>query len=149
MIFLDTNVFLRFLVHSSEPENQLRSSISKSLIHRIARNELEATTTEVVLHEVAYILGSKQQYGLPSETVLSSLKFIVELPGIRLHRDDRYCFGRAFELLEQFPEIEFSDAVVAARSEYRDSELATFDRHFDAIVSVKKWDPASIELEER
>jgi predicted nucleic acid-binding protein len=148
MIYLDTNIFLRFFVKPTDPEGQRRSKIAETLIRRVANNEVNATITEVVLHELAYTLGSRKQYGKSPEFVHSRLKFIVELPGLRLSRDDRYCYGRALELLEQLPKIEFSDAILAARTEYRDSELATFDRHFDAIDSVRKWNPDPTETTE-
>jgi predicted nucleic acid-binding protein len=138
-MFLDANIFLRFFTQSPDPKNQRRSDIAKVLIGAVSRGEVLATTSEVVLHEVAFVLGSKNQYGLKTDEILDCLKFAVRLNGLRFSREDRWCYERALEILESHPRIQFSDAVIAARCEHREHTLATFDKHFSRFDSLQLW----------
>lgn len=149
MIFLDANIFLRFFTQSPDPENQRRGEIAKALIGAISRGEIHATTSEVVLHEVEYVLGSDKQYGLTKAQILDCLKFAIGLSGLRFSREDRWCYERALEMLEAYPPLRLSDSIIAARCEYHEHILATFDTHFDRVDSVQRWNEADFASADR
>lgn len=81
MIFPDTNVFVRYLVQPATPELRAMAEAAKALFTAAERGDEEITTTEVVLHEAAYVLASKAHYGLPVVDVTAALATILRLPG--------------------------------------------------------------------
>lgn len=69
------------------------------------------------------------------------LRDFMALSGLSVPDPDRALFNRAFDLWEAHPKLEFSDAVIAARCEHGDFELASFDRHFDRLDHLRRWQP--------
>src|SRR4051812_25056105 len=98
MIFLDANFFIRFLAPAPSPEAKAMQDIATRLFEAITRGEEDATTTEVVLHEVAYILASKAHYQLPVPEIVSSLKMALQMPGLKLPRGDKKLYLRALDI---------------------------------------------------
>lgn len=144
MIFLDTNVLLRILTAPATPRDRVRRTQAISLISRANAGEIQVTFSEVVLHEVSYVLTSSRQYKLTPSQAIPLLRSVLGIGGLILPDNDLEVFHLALDLWERHPKIEFSDAVIAVRCEQDDYELASFDRHFDAITSIKRWTPAPI-----
>ena len=142
MIFLDANVFLRYLVEPDGPENQARHEIAAALFEAIELGEEEATTSEAVLAEVAFILASKRQYNLPSVEIAAYLSSIIRLPGLRLPRGHKRLYLRALEIWSELSRLGFVDALSAATVEGSELRLATFDTDFDKLPSIRRWQPA-------
>ena len=69
------------------------------------------------------------------------LRDFMALSGLWLPDPDRGFFVRALDLWEEHPKLEFSDAVIAARCEQHDLDLASFDRHFDQLDHLRRWSP--------
>ena len=61
MIFLDTYIFLRYLVQSTTPASAAMQATATALFAAVERGEETVTTSEVVLHEVCYVLAAKAQ----------------------------------------------------------------------------------------
>lgn len=141
MIFLDANVILRYLVVPSTPEIRAMAETARTLFAAVERGEEEITTTEVVLHEVAYVLAAKTHYGLPVAEVTSRLRTILGVPGFRLARGQKRLYLRALDLWDAHPTLGFADAIVAASVEARGIPLATFDAHFDRVPGLPRWSP--------
>jgi predicted nucleic acid-binding protein len=141
MIFLDTNVVLRYLTRSNDPVVQAMEQQAIALFDAVEREEELVTISEVVLHEVAYILMSRHHYGLESSLVAGYLNALIELRGMRLPRGERSLFLRALELFENYPGLEMADCLVAARSERLGIPLATFDRKLNELPIVESWFP--------
>ena len=99
MIFLDTYVFVRFLTQPSESDpNGLRfQSAAIGLFSAVEAGTEEVTTSEVVLHEVCYVLGSRRHYRLSASEIASLLIPIIALPGFKLPQGEKalYIFGRS------------------------------------------------------
>jgi predicted nucleic acid-binding protein len=150
MIFLDANIFLRFLAGESNAQNRERVEIAGRLLQSIFQGDAQATTSEVVLHEVCFILQSKHHYGrAPAEIVEAMLK-LLDMPSLVFPHGDREVYRRALNLWATRPALGFADAVIAARCERGGYELATFDGHFDCVASVRRWssdaDPQGVTL---
>jgi len=143
VIFIDANILLRHFTEAETPADLPRKAVARELCRRMEAGEVSVTTSEIVLHEVCYILTSRRHYGQSSSEVILAIRTVLQWPGFVLPANERALFVRALDLWEQHPKLEFSDAVIAARCERGDHELATFDRHFDAIESVRKWSPES------
>lgn len=141
MIFLDANIFLRYLAPPLTPADHRWQNISHALFLSVETGEVTATTSEVVLHEVCYVLGASRHYGYPASEIVPAIRRILDLAGMKLPGGERTVYLRALDLWEQHPVLQFSDAVIAARCERGGHELATFDGHFDRVASVRKWMP--------
>ncbi len=141
MIFLDANIFLRYLITPATPELRLMAETAKALFASVERGEEEITTTEVVLHEVAYILASKTHYSLPVSEITTGLAIILRLPGFRLPRGEKRRFLRALDLWATYPTLGLADALVATTAQLRGAALASFDRDFERIPGLTRWRP--------
>ena len=142
MIFLDANIFLRHLVAPTIPATEMMQEIASALFAAVERGEEEITTSEVVLHEVCYVLESKSHYGLPPETIVGYLAPILRLGGFKLPRGDKQIYLRALEIFVANPKLQFSDSVIAARSEHQNVPLATFDEALGRLPSLTRWLPS-------
>lgn len=141
MIFLDTNVVLRYLTRSNDPVVQAMEQRAAALFEAVERGEELVTTSEVVFHEVAYILMSKSHYGLERPLVAGYLNALLALGGLRLPRGERSIIHRALELFENNSRLDLADCLVAARSERLSIPLATFDRKLAALPIIEPWNP--------
>lgn len=139
MIFLDANYFLRYLIEPVTPAQQAMAEISRDLFLAVERSAEEVTTTEVVLHEVIYVLASKKHYAVPPSEIAAMIGLILRMPGFRLPRGDKRVYLRALDLFASHPKLGFADAVVAARVERQGIPLATFDADFDDIPTIRRW----------
>lgn len=70
MRFIDTNIFLRFMLED-EPEKQAACA---ELFRRIAEGEEVATTSETVLAEVIYVTTSPRTYRVPARAACIALR---------------------------------------------------------------------------
>jgi predicted nucleic acid-binding protein len=139
MILIDANVFLRYLVEPTSEKSREQHLIANHLLEEVHAGRVEATTSEVVFHDVCYVLTSPRQYGLSALTVIGMIRDILMWPGWVFPSGDHETYLRALDLWEGYSALEFSDAVIAARCERGGRDLATFDRHFDAIASIGRW----------
>lgn len=140
MIFLDTNVILRYLTRSNDPVVQAMEYQAAALFDAVERGEELVTTSEVVFHEAAYILMSKSHYGLERPLVAGYLKALLGLRGLRLPRGERHVLQQALDLFENNPGLELADCLVVARSERLGVPLATFDRRLAKLPNVEIWE---------
>ena len=141
MIFLDTNVFLRYLVEPDSAANHARQEIAATLFDAADRGEVKVTTSEAVLAEVAFILSSKRQYGLGADEVATILAPIIRSPGLSLPRGQKRRYLRALEIWSENPRLGFVDALTASSVENTDTRLATFDRDFNRFTGILRWEP--------
>ncbi|MEJ7900278.1 MAG: PIN domain-containing protein [Thermomicrobiales bacterium] len=143
MMFLDTNIFLRYLATPTTPDVQLLAEKAHHLFAQIKTGEAEATTSEVVIHEVCFILRSRKHYGSSVAEVTQSVAAVLAWPGMTFPMGDKEIYLRALNLWSQRPKLGFADSVIAARCERSGHELATFDRHFRDLPFLDFWQPES------
>ena len=142
MIFLDANVFLRYLVRSPNPKNESMTRSVGDLFVAVELDEAAVTTSEVVLHEVCYVLCSKKQYGIPVKEVSEAVAAVLQMPGFKLPKSEKQIYLDALELFAANPRLEFSDSVIAIRAHRLGIPLATFDRALLKLSIVTAWQPA-------
>jgi len=141
VIFLDTNVFLRHFVQPAAPREQAMQDIASALFAAIERGEEEGTTTEVVLHEVCYVLASKKHYGLSPADIVAFLGPVLRMSHLRLPRGEKRLYFRALDIYAAHPKLEFADAIIAARCERLGIPLATFDEQLAKLPTITRWRP--------
>lgn len=84
MIFLDANFFLRTLTRSSHPDTQRMNQMVGDLFRRAEKGEVEVTTSDAVIPEVAFILTAKAHYNLSAGDAAGRLSALLRLRGFKL-----------------------------------------------------------------
>jgi predicted nucleic acid-binding protein len=138
MILLDANVILRLLTSAPHAEIQRMHHIAADLFRRIEAGKAEATVSDAVLAEVAFLLASPRHYGIAVPDVAGMLAALVRLRHLRT--SDRQAVLTALDIWATRPSLGFVDALTAAQSIRLDAEIATFDRDFDGIDGVRIWE---------
>lgn len=139
MIFLDTNVILSLLTEPTSDETRRMKQIARELFQSVEAGREEVTTSEVVIHEVCYILASRKHYMQPPDRIAAYLFDILLLPGFKLNEAERAVYLRALERFAEHPKLGFADAVVATRAERQGIPLATFDEYLASMPFVTRW----------
>lgn len=141
MIYLDTNILLRFLVVPETPLDIESNAIAAELFASVERGEVQITTSEVVLHEFCGVMTSRAQYGRTVTETISKLRPLFSLPGFRFPSGDKAIYLRALDIYEANPKLEFADSVIAARAERLGVPLATFDERLGKLPFLTRWQP--------
>ena len=137
MIFLDANIFLRFLTQ----DDPAKGRACLSLLRRVAAGE-EATTSETVIAEVAYVLSSPRQYKLTHTDISARLRPVLLLRGLKL--PDRQRLLRTLDLYASYAHLDFEDCLTLAQIEQQKiATLLSYDRGFDRVPGVKRAEPPS------
>src|SRR5437879_555479 len=128
MIFLDTNVLLRFLITPTNQRAEWMSEAARLLIADIESGQVEATISEVVFHEVCFVLAAKTHYSLTWSDIADHLRPILEIKSLKLSHEERSVYLRALEIAVLDTKLESADALILARCEAEGHTVATFDR---------------------
>jgi predicted nucleic acid-binding protein len=139
VIFLDANVLLRAFVQPDDPLTQRFSQVATELLRRAGRGEVEITTSDAVLAEVAFILTAKAHANLPVPIAAGFLASFVQLRGFR-HSEKRSILS-ALATWTNRPRLGFVDALTAAYTQSPGMRLATFDTDFDGLPGIDRWQP--------
>jgi uncharacterized protein len=122
-VFVDTNVFLRFLTH----DDPAKADKARRLFASAVAGELVVETSLLVIAEIVWTLESF--YGLTHDEVAERVNIILGTPNLECPHKDLL-----FEALLAYTErnVDFIDAYHAILlGRQRDISLATFDRkHF-------------------
>ena len=138
MIFLDANVLLRTLTTADDDLIvQRMNRQAGALLGMAARGEVELTTSDAVIAEVAFILTAKSHYRLPVSEAAAALAAIVSTRALKL--SDKRSVLRALDLWSANPRIGFVDALAAAYAQAPGVQLATFDADFDKLPHISRW----------
>jgi uncharacterized protein len=130
--FMDANILIRHVAgdHASH------SPAARTLLLDIEQARVSVWTTDLMIAEVVYVLGSKRSYHLSRQQIRDGVLPLIALPGIELPH--KHVYDRAFELFVRYP-IDFPDAFHAALIEHRnESELYSFDQDFDRIAGLQR-----------
>lgn len=141
MILLDTNVILRHLIAPTDEKSRQMAEASSTLFPAIRSGQIEATVSEVVVHEVCYVLGSKKHYALTGSQIRASVAPLFDLRGLTLTQTERRIFLRALEIYANDNKLGSADALVIARCEVQGLQLATHDPRMKRSTSVSTWNP--------
>lgn len=139
MIFLDANILLRALVNPTDAKSRQLNEVAIDLIRQANRGDVEITTSDAILAEVAFILTARTHYQLPASVAAGLISPILQLRGFR-HPKKRAIL-RALEIWASVPRLGFVDALTAAYAQAPGMRLATFDSDFDALPGIDRWQP--------
>ena len=131
-VFVDANVFLRFLVEDDAQQAQQAEALFKAA----QAGRVDLLCGPPVLFEVAWTLRSA--YGRSRLQVLETLQSLLAFPGLKL--SDKDLVGEALDLARAHA-MEFADAYIAASARAAKAQVATFNtKDFKAAgVLLRPW----------
>lgn len=138
MIVIDTNIILASIRQPVTSADEGHHTQATQLLSQVAAGTVQALVPEVVLHECFYVLVMRDRQ-LSVEDFSSLFRRFLDWPGWAMRPEELDVFMRALDIVEAHPKLEFSDAVIAARAEVHDAELATFDQRLAKAFDGKIW----------
>lgn len=139
MIYLDANIMLLAVTQANDPVVRLMNEHAKRLMRQVERDEVAVTTCDAVIAEVAYVLTSRANFNLPAADAAQRIASLVRLRGFKLH--DKGAVLSALDMWQSNARLGFVDALIASHARNLNAELATFDRHFDNLPGIVRWQP--------
>jgi predicted nucleic-acid-binding protein len=125
MIFLDTNVFIRYF----KQEDENISTDAEVLFHKIVSGEIACFTNTIVIAEIVWVL--EKYYDWEKPEVCDNIEFILNTPNIKI--SERKILQSAVKTYREL-NIDFIDsynyAYIRANSS---SEIYSYDIHFDKL----------------
>lgn len=139
MIILDANVFLRYFVRPTTPEDEQTRRTARTLFRLVLEGRETYTTSDAVIAEVVFILSSKRHYNVPRAEVADVIRPILEMPGCKILR--KHLLVQALDLWVTRPRLSFVDALVAVWAEEFGEPLASFDAQVNQVPGIDHWQP--------
>lgn len=125
MIFLDTNIFLRYF----EQEDEEKALKIERLFKRIIGGEVTCFTNCMVMVEIIWVL--EKYYEWKKEEVCENIELILNTPNIRIA--ERNILKSAIETYKEI-NIDFIDAYNHAYIKaHNASQIYSYDRHYDRL----------------
>jgi predicted nucleic acid-binding protein len=112
--------------------------LAKRLFRALEIGDVEATTSDAVVAEVASILTSPRHYGAPREDAAKTIRALLSLMGLRM--DSKAECLHALDVWERAPKLSFPDSLAVAYSRLRGHAVATFDRRLLSATGVTAYD---------
>jgi predicted nucleic-acid-binding protein len=123
----DTNFILRYLLADNQESYKQTKLIFEEA--RIGKSQIDIEQS--VFTEVIFVLSSF--YKVPRSEIVSILKSLLSYKGIKVDSD---IYPIALDLyLEN--NIHIVDAIIAVKTLSSDSELLTFDKKLQSVISAK------------
>lgn len=140
MRFLDTNIFLRYLVQPQSAIDQRKQQACYQLFQRVSARQEQVTTCEAVITEILDNLYSPRQYNLSHADAAARLRPLLSLGGLKLANKRVYL--RALDIFAVSPFLDFEDAVIVAHVERQGiAEVLSYDTDFDRVPGVTRGEP--------
>lgn len=136
MRFLDTNVFLRYLVR----DDPVKVRATRALFQRIRRGAESVATSEAVVAEIVYVLSSPRWYRFSHADISARLRPLIALRGVRVSHKRTVLY--ALRVYADHPFLDFEDALtVAHMGRLGVSEVLSYDSDFDRVDGVWRVEP--------
>lgn len=134
-VFLDTNIFLRFLTRD-EP---VQAEACRRLFERAEAGEVQLTTSHLALAEIVWTLES--YYRLKREDIAGTLRDLLAMTSLRIER--RKMIREAISLYAA-TKVDFIDAYHAAHLRGRKiAGICSFDRDFE-VLGITRFEPDDV-----
>lgn len=133
MIFIDTNIFLRYF----EREDELAYRKTEMLFTEIVNGNITGISTSLVIAEVIWVL--EKFYGWHKEEICNNIELILKTPNIRFV--ERNILIEAINLYKE-KNISFIDAYNYFFMKANGvDEIYSFDKDFDRLPDIKRLKP--------
>jgi len=133
MRFVDTNIFLRFLVNDIPQQADACETIFKKAV----AGEEAVYTTDMVIAEIVWVLES--YYKLPRSEIRTKVEKILNTPGLAC--DNSQAIIHALALYDD-KGIDYVDAYNACILQAKGiDEIYSYDKHYDRLNWLKRIEP--------
>lgn len=135
--FLDSNVFLRFLIHN--PANEEIFEDCKRLFERIEQKKINCITASWVFAEIVWVL--KSVYGFRKQQIITALRVCAASPIVI---DNTVDHTLALSLYEK-QKVKFIDCLIASHPQLQNKDITiiSYDTDFDKL-GVKRTEPEKL-----
>jgi len=133
-IFIDTNIWLRFLVADNEP--MFKDALK--LIEALESGNFRSYTSTIVLLELNYTL--RTFYKLPKRSVIEDIKKLTATRNISVI--EKTNFKKALEYYVKY-NIKLGDCIIASQLPVN-TVLCSFDEDFQKIEGVSAMSPREL-----
>ena len=128
-IFIDANIFLEIILDDTNAD------ICENFLKSLKERNKTAVTTDFIVYGCLVITERKSKSLESVKKAFMLFSSYSNLSILRLNFDDIYS---AFEIMKT-NKLDFDDSlVVVCMKNYGITELASLDRHFDKIKSIKR-----------
>ncbi len=128
MIFIDTNIFLRYFEQKESPECKR----VEELFHAIISGDVICFTNTMVISEIIWVLD--KYYGWNKQEICDNIELILNTPNIKIK--ERTILHHAILVYRQYG-IDFIDSYNYSYIKANNSSgIYSYDKHFDKIVSL-------------
>ena len=135
-VFLDTNIFLRFLTR----DDPHQAATCRRLFERAEAGQLRLTTSHLALAEIVWTLES--HYRLSRDEIVGTLRDLLAMKSFKIERKGML---RDAVALYASTNVDFVDAYHAAHLRNRKiPTICSFDRDFESL-SIKRIEPDAVE----
>lgn len=132
-IFLDTNIYLRYLV----PEDQIKYHECTQIISLFEQKKILVYISDTVIQELIYTLT--KTYAFKKQKVIDWLNQLFFYKPYFIEKSD---ILRAYDLYKN-QSIKFGDCLIVTQVP-KDAILCTYDDEFDKIAGLKIMKPAEL-----
>jgi len=133
MIFIDTNIFIRFFVADNSEEHK---KVEKFFNDVVCGNTKYFTNT-MVIAEIVWVLG--KYYKMEKNHVCENIRLILDTPNILIK--EIKILHNTVEIFEK-QNIDFIDAYNYSYSLMSNSnEIMSYDKDFDKLDMIKRIEP--------
>lgn len=131
-LFIDSNVFLRFLTRDDEP----MYIDCKKFLELIKDGKLRPYISNIIILEIIFVLT--KIYKFPKSKVLEDVKLLLRLRNLTLIEGTET--KKALKLFKKH-NIKYQDCLIASQIP-ETIRLVTYDKDFDKIKEIKRATPA-------
>lgn len=128
-LFVDTNVFLRFLLN----DHKTQSPAANKLFKEAGKGKIALITSSLIVTEMVFTLDSF--YKLSKQEIIEKIHAIMFFEGLEI--TEKNILIQAIAFYEK-KSIDFIDAYSAAFALENKIGVCSFDRDFDKIKEVKR-----------
>jgi len=125
-IFIDSNIFLRHLTN----DHKTLSPSATKVFSKIAREQVLAYITPLVIHEVTYVL--EHVYEVKRKVIVDNILKLLELNNLQTLGISKRGLVRALTMYAKI-NIDFPDTVYFVVADENDLEVVTFDKDFKKL----------------
>lgn len=130
MIFLDTNIILRFILQ----DHPIYSPKAESIFNKIDNKEVKVCLSWLVIFEIVFVL--QNSHNLKREDITQKLLPILSLENVIF--EQKQLLNLTFEYYIS-KKISLADAYhIALMNKKKVTEIYSFDRDFDKFPKVKR-----------
>ena len=133
MIFIDTNIFIRYFVS----DDSYKSKKVEELFQKIVKGEIECFTNQMVFAEIVWVLD--KFYNMDRQLICDNIEFVVNTPNIKVK--EKNILLKATDIYRN-SNIDFIDAYNYSYILTNDADsIFSYDSHFDKLESIRRVEP--------